>query len=163
MTWHPTVALTLRPRREPDFSQLVVKRASDDAEAFKGDDLTVLWAKRRPVVVLSPRQELRHRMARVLCMHSYRHDDFLLRARPDIEAGRMPPLLHVESNPRIGWDAGVISLGRIAEIPMAMLQGTYVPGVRQTCSLTDGSLALLLARLRSFLGVMDRRAPRASP
>jgi hypothetical protein len=157
MTWYPRTALTLRPRTKPDYSELVAQRAMDDPDAFHGDDWIVLAAKRRPVAVLSPRQELRHRMARVLALYSYRHDDFLARARVDIEAGRVAPLVHVESNTDLGWDAGVISLSQVVEIPTSMLEGTYVPGVRQACSLTDDSLALLLARFRSFLAVMDRR------
>jgi len=153
---YPGIALALRPRREPDWSQLRVERVTQDQAAFAGDDWMVAYAKRRPVLVLSPKRELRQRTLRVLAMYSYRPDDFLGRNRDRIESGNFPQLLHVESNPAIKWEAGVISLTQLIEVPTAIFEGNYVGGVMEACSLTDASLALVIARMRAYLSIMDR-------
>jgi hypothetical protein len=156
---YPGLALALRPRHERDWSRLNVERVSDDASAFSGDDWAVAYAKRRPVVVVSPKRELRHRNIRVLPMFSYRPDDFLERNRSRIENGEFPQLLHVTENRRVGWEAGVISLTQVIELPTEILTGDYIRGVGQACSLTDASLALMIARLRAYLTLMDRGRP----
>ncbi len=153
---YPSIALALRPRSEPDWSQLRVERVTDDQSAFAGDDWMVAYAKRRPVVVLSPKRELRQRVVRVLPMYSYRPDDFLGRNRGRIEHGDFPQLIHVEGNPAVKWEAGVISLTQVIEVPTATFEGDYVAGVKEACSLTDASLALVIARLRAYLSIMDR-------
>ena len=153
---YPSVALAVRPRSEPDWSQLRVERATEDKAAFSGDDWTVAYAKRRPVVVLSSKRELRQRVVRVLPMYSYRPDDFLGRNRERIERGDFPQLIHVEANPDIKWGAGVITLTHVVEAPITIFDGDYVGGVMETCSLTDASLALVIARMRAYLSIMDR-------
>lgn len=153
---YPDIALALRPRREPDWSQLRVERVVEDQTAFSGDDWMVAYAKRRPVVVLSPKRELRQRVVRVLAMYSYRRDDFLGRNRDRIESGDFPQLIHIAADPAIKWDAGVISLTQVIEVPTAILEGDYITGVTEACSLTDASLALVIARLRAYLSIMDR-------
>lgn len=153
---HPALALALRPRHERDWSQLRVERVSDDEGAFVGDDWTVAYVKRRPVVVLSPKRELRQRVIRVLPMYSYRPHDFLGRNRERIEAGEFPQLIHVPANQVLKWEAGVISLAQVIEVPSEILQGSYIRGVQENCSLTDASLALVIARLRAYVAIMDR-------
>lgn len=153
---YPGIALALRPRREPDWSQLRVERVKEDQAAFAGDDWMVAYAKRRPVVILSPKRELRQRMVRVLPMYSYRPEDFLGRNRDRIESGEFPQLIHVEPNPAIKWEAGVISLTQVMEVPTAIFEGDYVRAVMEACSLTDASLALVIARMRAYLSIMDR-------
>ena len=156
---YPKLALALRPRHERDMSQLTVERVADDESAFSGDDWAVAYAKRRPVVVLSSKRELRHQVVRVLPMFSYRPDDFLERNRARIENGEYPQLVHVSENPGLRWGAGVISLAQVIELPVEILAGTYVRGVIEACSLTDASLALVIARLRAYLTLMDRGRP----
>ncbi len=153
---YPSIALALRPRREPDWTQLRVERVTEDQAAFAGDDWMVAYAKRRPVVVLSPKRELRQRVVRVLPMYSYRPDDFLGRNRDRIESGDFPQLIHVDGNPVIKWQAGVISLTQVIEVPTAIFQDDYITGVTEACSLTDASLALVIARMRAYLSIMDR-------
>lgn len=152
----PNIALALRPRREPDWSQLRVERVTEDEAAFVGDDWMVAYAKRRPVVVLSPKRELQQRVIRALPMYSYRPDDFLGRNRDRIVRGDFPQLIHVDPNPAFKWDAGVISLTQVIEVPRAIFEGDYIRGVTGACSLTDGSLALVIARMRAYLSIMDR-------
>lgn len=153
---YPNLALALRPRQERDWQQLRVEAVATDPSAFHGDDWTVAYAKRRPVVVISPKRELRHRAVRVLPMYSYRPDDFLGRNRPRIEAGEYPQLVHVAERSELNWSAGVISLATMIELPASILQSTYVTGVTEAVSLTDASLALVIARLRAYLSIMDR-------
>lgn len=153
---YPGLALALRPRREADWGQLRVERVTEDESAFAGDDWMVAYAKRRPVVVFAAKRELRQRVVRVLPMYSYRPDDFLARNRDRIEGGEFPQLIHIEPNPTLKWQAGVLSLTQVIEVPTAIFEGDYIRGVTEACSLTDASLALVIARMRAYLSIMDR-------
>jgi hypothetical protein len=51
----------------------------------------------------------------------------------------------------------VISLSQVSEIPRTVLEKGYVAGVQEACSLSDKGLATVLARLRTYLTLVDRR------
>jgi hypothetical protein len=160
LLWYTDLALALRPRSEGDYRQLQVERASKDAGAFVSNHLAVAWAKRRPVVVLSPRQELRRGVIRALSVHGYGQDEQLSKARRQIERGDVPGMVHVAGNEALGWTASAIALGPVIELPRTVLDGDYVAGVREACSLSDTGLALVLSQLRTYLALTDRGRPR---
>jgi hypothetical protein len=159
LLWYTDVALALRWQDDRE-SQLRVEPATHDPDAFRQSHLAVAWARRQAVVVLSPRQELGRGAIRVLAMHGYREEERLGRARARIERGEVPEFVHVAGNERLGWADGVVALSQILELPRSLFEGGYVPGVEQAASLSDGTLALVLARLRAYLALVDRGRPR---
>ena len=162
LLWYTDLALALRPVDQGDYGQLKVERATADPDAFVGSHLAVAWARRRAVAVLSPRTELRRDVIRVLALHDYAEDDELARARPRIERGEVPSLLHVGECRSLNWPAHAASLGQVIEVPRTVLEGAYVGGVRQACRLRDDGLTLLLSRLRAYLAPADRGRSRRS-
>ncbi len=110
------------------------------------------------MLVVSPRQELDRQATRVLAMHGYEEDRGLSRARSRIERWEVPGLVHVREREDLGWQGAVVSLGQVIEVPRSLLEGGYVAGVREVCSLSDGGLAAVLSRLRAYLALVDRRA-----
>jgi hypothetical protein len=156
LLWYTDLALALRPKDGRDYGQLQVERATEDATAFVGSHLAVAWARRRPVLVLSPRQELRRQVVRVLALHDYADDEQLAGARPQIERGEVPGLVHVGECRTLDWPAHALALGQVLEVPRTVLEGRYVTGVHQVCTLRDAALALVLSRLRAYLTQSDR-------
>jgi hypothetical protein len=157
LLWYTDVALALRPRSGRDYRQLVAHRVSGDPRAFQDEHLTVAWAKRQRVLVLSPHQELHRQATRVLAVHGYEEDRGLAQARSRIERGEVPGLVHVRERGDLGWGAAVVSLAQIIEVPRSLFEDDYVAGVREVCSLSNGGLAAVLARLRAYLALVDRR------
>ena len=70
-------------------------------------------------------------------------------------------VVHVAGSEALGWAASAISLGPVIELPRTVLDGQYVAGVREACSLSDTGLALVLSRLRAYLALTDRGRPRS--
>jgi hypothetical protein len=136
LLWYTDVALALRPRSGRDYRQLVAHRVSGDPRAF---------------------QELHRQATRVLAVHGYEEDRGLSQARSRIERGEVPGLVHVRERGDLGWGAAVVSLAQIIEVPRSLFEDDYVAGVREVCSLSDGGLAAVLARLRAYLALVDRR------
>lgn len=156
LLWYTDLALALRPKDGRGYAELQVERATADPDAFVDSHLAVAWARRRAVLVLSPRRELRRDAIRVLGIHDYAEDAELARARPRIERGDVPGLVHLAECRDLGWAPHAVALGQVLEVPRAVLEGAYVVGVRQACSLRDDGLALVLTRLRAYLGSSDR-------
>jgi hypothetical protein len=156
--WYAQIPLALRPRDEGDFSRLRVVRVVEDPTVFRGEDWVVASGKRRPVIVLSPRQEIRRQRAvRVALLYSYGEGTYLNRFRAEIENGDVPGYLHLAGHAAIQEiHDSVIDLGNITRIPKEILEGTYIPEVREVASLTDPSLALLIERARAYLALVDR-------
>jgi len=157
LLWYTDVALALRPKEGHDYRQLLAHRASDDPRAFQDEHLTVAWARRSRVLVISPHQELHRQAIRILAVHGYEEERGLSRARSRLERGEVPGLVHVREREDLGWEAAVISLSQVLEVPRAVLEDGYVVGVREVCSLSDKGLSVVLARLRAYLALVDRR------
>src|SRR5579875_3237718 len=90
LLWYTDVALALRPKEGHDYRQLLAHRASDDPRAFQDEHLTVAWARRSRVLVISPHQELHRQAIRILAVHGYEEERGLSRARSRLERGEVP-------------------------------------------------------------------------
>ena len=94
---------------------------------------------------------------RVALLYSYGEGTYLNRFRAEIENGDVAGYLHLAGQEAIQEvHDSVIDLGNITRIPKDILEGNYIPGVREVASLDDPSLALLIERARAYLAIVDR-------
>jgi len=127
--------------------------ARDATDVFAGDEreeMVIVPAKARPVVVLSPHRELRQRQIRVVPLYSYRQDSALSRLRPAIEAGQQAGAFHLVGDAELGVHDGVLRLDQAQSVHVDFL-------VEQVGSLTDAALAGLVDHLARYVRAFDRR------
>jgi len=146
--WIPEDLRISRPHGSVDWSAMRGEDWRTVANRFRvGDhvELVLARAKARPVVVASHDRDLRaRRTVRVVPVYSYNQGTFAERERRRIEAGEVPPLLHINA------------VGTLREGYVDLHQATTVPRVflddaDHVADLDDLSLATLLHHYATYI------------